>query len=179
MGHRLQERLSQCRFLERHLVHSRHFHWQLPTGFSTTSCGCVAESAPHDDFLQAKIKANWVAVSYRNDGIRVCVYLWTTCVASRVSSSESTISLTTHRISKRERIGSVSSTFSLKCKLGLYRPPLGLAAAITAHLAERVALIPALEMLICCCSMASCRLVLSWSLILSNSSIKQIPFWAE
>jgi hypothetical protein len=38
-----------------------------------------------------------------------------------------------------------------------------------------VATIPALEMLMLCCSMASWILVLSLSFILSNSSIRQMP----
>ena len=55
------------------------------------------------------------------------------------------------------------------------RPALGLAAAKIAHLVERVALIPAFETEILCCSIASCMDDLSFSFILSNSSIAANP----
>jgi len=56
---------------------------------------------------------------------------------------------------------------------------IGLAAAITAHLAYKVATIPALLIDIDYYSIASCILVLSFSFILSNSSIKHIPLSAN
>ena len=59
--------------------------------------------------------------------------------------------------------------------LGSYRPPMGLAAAMTEHLALSEATMPALVMEMVCCSMASWMEVLSASFILSNSSIKQTP----
>ena len=52
---------------------------------------------------------------------------------------------------------------------------MGLAAAITEHLALREATIPALEIEMLYYSIASCIDVLSESFILSNSSIKHIP----
>lgn len=67
----------------------------------------------------------------------------------------------------------------MKLKWESYLPFIGLAAAITEHLAYRVATIPALEIEIDCCSIASWIEVLSWSFILSNSSIKQIPLSAK
>ena len=45
--------------------------------------------------------------------------------------------------------------FSLKERVELYLPLRGLAAAITEHLALRVVTIPAFEMEIDCCSIAS------------------------
>ncbi|KAH3686578.1 hypothetical protein WICPIJ_002446 [Wickerhamomyces pijperi] len=54
-----------------------------------------------------------------------------------------------------------------------------LAAAKIEALAFKVALIPALEMEMVCCSMTSWMAVLSLSSILSNSSIQQIPLSAS
>ena len=51
----------------------------------------------------------------------------------------------TVRMSKRDRIGSVRSTLSLKLKEGLYTPPIGFAAAITEHRAWSDVMMPALE----------------------------------
>jgi len=55
---------------------------------------------------------------------------------------------------------------------------MGFATAITAHLALRLATIPAFEILMLYYSIASCILVRSLSFILSNSSIKHIPLSA-
>lgn len=74
----------------------------------------------------------------------------------------------TLRISKRERIGSDKSTFSENDAAGLYLPCTGLAAAITEHLALRLVTIPAFDIEMLCCSMASWMDVLSCSFILSN-----------
>ena len=52
---------------------------------------------------------------------------------------------------------------------------MGFAAAITAQRLDSVVTMPALEMEMVCCSIASWMAVRSWSLILSNSSIRQIP----
>ena len=57
-----------------------------------------------------------------------------------------------------------------------YRPPMGLAAASILVLALRTALTPALVMEIVCCSIASCIATWSFTSILSNSSIQQIPW---
>merc|ERR1712096_555120 len=76
----------------------------------------------------------------------------TTNLARCSSATGSTVSLTTQRMSNLDRIGSVKSTFSEKAMLGSYLPPIGLAAAMTAHLAWREVTIPALEMEIVCCS---------------------------
>jgi hypothetical protein len=85
----------------------------------------------------------------------------------------------TESISNLERIGSVRSTLSTNDKLGLYVPLIGFAAAMTLHLAYKLVTIPAFDILIDYCSMASWILVLSLSFILSNSSIKQIPLSAS
>ena len=84
-------------------------------------------------------------------------------------------SLTTHRMSNRLRIGSVSSTLSENVRDASYRPPTGLAAAMTEHRAWRLVTMPALEMEMDCCSIASWMLTRSWSFILSNSSIRHTP----
>ena len=55
------------------------------------------------------------------------------------------------------------------------RPAFGLAAAKIAQRVESVALIPALEIEILCCSIASCMEERSFSFILSNSSIAARP----
>ncbi len=81
----------------------------------------------------------------------------------------------TFTISNRDKIGSERFTLSAKLRELLYLPWRGLAAAITLHLALSWATIPALEMEIVCCYIASWIDVLSWSFILSNSSIKHIP----
>lgn len=62
-------------------------------------------------------------------------------------------------------MGSVKSTFSAKVKEGSYLPPIGLQAAMTVHLACSEVTMPALEMEMLCCSMASWILVLSASFI--------------
>lgn len=69
----------------------------------------------------------------------------------------------------------MSSTFSAKVLDESYRPMTGFAAAMTEHLALSVVMMPAFEMEIDCCSIASWIDVRSWSFILSNSSIKQMP----
>ncbi len=58
-------------------------------------------------------------------------------------------------MSKRDKIGSDKSTLSEKEFAGLYRPCIGFAAAITEHRALKLATIPALEIEILCCSIAS------------------------
>ena len=58
---------------------------------------------------------------------------------------------------------------------GLYRLPTGLADASTDVLAFNTAMIPALAMDIVCCSITSCSVDRALSLILSNSSMQQIP----
>jgi hypothetical protein len=55
----------------------------------------------------------------------------------------------------------------------------GFAAAITLHLAFKFATIPAFEIEMLYCSIASWMEVRSCSFILSNSSIKQIPLSAR
>ena len=84
-------------------------------------------------------------------------------------------SFTTHNTSNRDKIGSVSSTLSLKVREESYLPPIGFAAEITEHLACKLVTIPAFEMEIDCCSIASWIDTRSWSFILSNSSIKHTP----
>ena len=61
----------------------------------------------------------------------------------------------TFSISNLDKIGSERSTFSLKDICELYLPCKGLAAAITEHLARSVVTMPALEIEIDCCYMAS------------------------
>ena len=58
-----------------------------------------------------------------------------TKVASALSLNWSTSSQMTDRISNLDKIGSVSSTLSLKFHEGSYLPNTGFAAAITEHLA--------------------------------------------
>lgn len=96
----------------------------------------------------------------------------TTNSANCLSCIGSNSSLTTQRMSKRDKMGSERLTFSENVILGSYRPPIGLAAAITAHLAWRDVTRPAFEMDMDCCSMASWMDVRSWSFILSNSSAR-------
>lgn len=50
---------------------------------------------------------------------------------------------------------------------------MGLAAAITVQRACKEVTMPALEMEILCCSMASCMLVLSWSFIYKKAKMIQ------
>jgi len=65
--------------------------------------------------------------------------------------------------------------FSTTDFLGSYLEPIGLAAAKIAVLALRVQIIPALATETDCCSIASWRMTLVFSSILSNSSMQQIP----
>ena len=102
-----------------------------------------------------------------------------TNVANASSYSSLTSSFTTDRISNLDKMGSVRSTLSVKLRAVLYVPLIGFAAAITEHLAYKDVTIPAFEIEIDCYSMASWIEVLSWSFILSNSSIRQIPLSAN
>ena len=61
----------------------------------------------------------------------------------------------TFKISKRDNIGSDKSTLSENEREELYLPCTGLAAAITEHRALKLATIPAFEIDILCCSIAS------------------------
>lgn len=126
-----------------------------------------------------------------SNAFRACVESWTsldgwwrmceliTNFANCWSCIGSYSSLTTHRMSKRDKIGSDRFTFSENVMLGSYRPPIGLEAAMTAQRACSDVTRPAFEIEIDCCSMASWILVRSWSFILSNSSIKQTPWSAS
>ena len=75
----------------------------------------------------------------------------TTNLASLSSRTLSIVSLTTQRISKRDKMGSVSSTLSENVREESYLPPTGFAAAMTEHLACSDVTIPALEMEMDCC----------------------------
>ena len=88
---------------------------------------------------------------------RGCEDPWdeTTNLAKSSSVSGLTVSRTTHKTSNRDRIGSVSSTFWAKGIVELYRPPIGFAAAMMEHRACNVVIIPAFEIDMDCCSMAS------------------------
>ena len=116
--------------------------------------------------------------SFRSSGWFL-MWLLITKAASARSLSSSTSSRTTQSTSNRERIGSLRSTLSGKESCELYLPLFGFAAAITAHRACRLATIPAFEIEMLCCSIASWMLVRSLSFILSNSSIRQMPLSAK
>jgi len=88
-------------------------------------------------------------------------------------------SFRTNKISNLDKIGSDNSTFSLKLSLSSYVPFTGFAAAITEQRALREATIPAFDIEMLYCSMASWIEVQSASFILSNSSIRQIPVSAN
>ena len=88
------------------------------------------------------------------------------------------MSFTTQRMSKRDKMGSVSSTLSEKVRDESYLPPTGFAAAMTEHRACSEVTMPALEIEMDCCSIASWMDTRSWSFILSNSSIRQTPLSA-
>ena len=79
--------------------------------------------------------------------------------------------------SKRETKGGAKLIWAVKgaSEIGSNLPFFGFAAANTAQRVRRLALIPALEIEILCCSIASCILDLSLSFILSNSSIAASP----
>lgn len=78
------------------------------------------------------------------------------------------------RSNLERRVGG-SLIFSTTDNLGSYFDFTGLAAARMAVLAFRVQIIPALATETVYCSMASCKITLVLSSILSNSSIQQIP----
>jgi len=65
--------------------------------------------------------------------------------------------------------------FSTTDFFGLYFESIGFAAAKTAVLAFKVHIIPAFAIDTVYCSIASCKITLVLSSILSNSSIQQIP----
>jgi hypothetical protein len=64
-------------------------------------------------------------------------------------------------------MGSVNSTFFAKVTEESYLPRRGFAAAITAHRAHKVVTIPAFEIEMLCCSIAS------WMLVLQNSKLHE------
>ncbi len=78
------------------------------------------------------------------------------------------------RSNLERRVGG-SRMFLMTENLGLYLEWIGLAAARIAVLALSWQTIPAFAIEIVCCSIASCRMVLPFSSILSNSSMQQIP----
>ena len=65
--------------------------------------------------------------------------------------------------------------FSTTLRRALYRDSTGFAEAKIDVLAFKLAMMPAFVMDTVCCSMASCRMALVVSFILSNSSIQHIP----
>ena len=65
-------------------------------------------------------------------------------------------------------------TFSEKVKEGSYLPPMGLEAAMMEQRACSEVTMPALDMEMLCCSMASCMLVLSWSFIWQEGRVALI-----
>ena len=69
--------------------------------------------------------------------------------------------------------------FDLRFLVLSYLPMIGFMAAKMEHLALRVACIPALVIEMVCCSMASWIATVSQSIILSNSSMQQIPLSAS
>ena len=95
------------------------------------------------------------------------------------STSTLNLSFIMQRTSKRDNIGSLKFVLSLKLFPSIYRPFIGFAAAITLHLAFKLVTIPAFDIEIVCCYIASWIEVLSISFILSNSSIKHIPLSAS
>ena len=97
------------------------------------------------------------------------------------SSSTLTSSLSIQMISNLEASGG-GRPVSLYERITLWfgprfenLPSFGLAAARIAQREGRVAVIPPLATLICCCSIAGCMTLRSSSLILSNSSIAANP----
>ena len=86
------------------------------------------------------------------------------------------ISLTTKIKSNLVRSGIGRFTFSCMFLNGSYFPYIGFAAAKIEVLALSVATIPPFAMLADCCSITSCRALLSSGLILSNSSIQTRPW---
>ena len=99
------------------------------------------------------------------------------CFAIFASFSISGSSVNNQITSNRETSGGARLICAVKgtSETGSKRPLFGFAAARTAHRVRRLALMPALEMEIFCCSMASCMLERSPSFILSNSSIAANP----
>mmetsp|Transcript_8990 Transcript_8990/g.21921 ORF Transcript_8990/g.21921 Transcript_8990/m.21921 type:complete len:260 (-) Transcript_8990:1443-2222(-) len=103
------------------------------------------------------------------------MWLHTTKSASATSRPVSGTSFSTHSTSKRDRIGSVRSTFCVKLSWESYRPYRGFAAAITEHRACSDAQMPAFAMEMVCCSIASWIATRSSFRILSNSSMHTTP----
>src|SRR5271155_3889354 len=79
----------------------------------------------------------------------------TTNRASFSSSTASAVSRITHMISNLDKMGSVKLTFSANGTSGLYFPRAGLAAAMIEQRACNVVTIPALDIEMDCCSIAS------------------------
>mmetsp|Transcript_32058 Transcript_32058/g.83971 ORF Transcript_32058/g.83971 Transcript_32058/m.83971 type:complete len:274 (+) Transcript_32058:976-1797(+) len=137
--------------------------------FLSSSCGITSGSS------------STRASAFSSSSLSGCERWWfpTTNFASRSSDTGSTTSFTTQRMSNREMMGSVRSTFCANVSDDWYFPLMGLAAAMTAHRAWSEVTMPALEIEMVCCSIASWIEVRSWSFILSNSSIRQTPWSAS
>lgn len=78
-------------------------------------------------------------------------------------------------MSKRDRIVGGRFRFSIIDLFGLYFDSIGLAEARIEVRAFSDVMIPAFAIDTVCCSMTSCRMVRVFSVILSNSSMQQIP----
>mmetsp|Transcript_21922 Transcript_21922/g.51246 ORF Transcript_21922/g.51246 Transcript_21922/m.51246 type:complete len:358 (-) Transcript_21922:584-1657(-) len=102
-----------------------------------------------------------------------------TCPAILRSSSSSVRSRTTKTKSNRERSESGKPMLSANVRLCENEPYFGLAAAVTLHRAFNVVWRPAFVIVTLCCSIASWMATLSFSLILSNSSMQMKPLSAS
>lgn len=99
--------------------------------------------------------------------------------ATKISFYSFYWSTTTKNKSNLERIGVERLRFCLRVFFWSYFPNIGLAAARIDVLAFKFADIPAFDIEIVYCSIASCIDVISYSFILSNSSIQHIPSLAN
>lgn len=123
---------------------------------------------------------------FKNSSLKIpftgTFFFWCTlpiCLASYKSLTGSAVS---KRIKIRSNLDSKAAgrfKFFWVDYFLLYRPKIGLAAARTAVLEFKVVMMPALVIETVCCSMTSWIAVLSYSSILSNSSMQQIPMSAK
>ena len=115
--------------------------------------------------------------SFTNNSLTPSNRLSMMCFAILASFSISGSSVSNQMMSNRETSGGARLIWAVNgtSETGSNRPLFGFAAAKTAHRVRKLALIPAFEIDIFCCSIASCMLERSPSFILSNSSMAARP----
>ena len=148
-------------------------YFRIKSRESTSPCSEVC-SMPERD---VPLVGSGALPSLTNNSLVPCNRFPMMCCAIFASFSVSGSSVNNQMMSNRETKGGARLICAVNgtSETGSKRPFLGFAAASTAQRVRRLALIPAFDIEIVCCSIASCILERSPSFILSNSSIAASP----